>query len=106
MRPRLAWPDYGVTRTFSTLAGVHRLVAGRRVVEADGVVEDLAGVDAALEHFGQGLLDVGADRGGAAGKGRVLAEQGPEADRRVLVLRDADPGDDPAGADDAVGRFQ
>ena len=62
----------------------------------------------ALEDVGQQLLDVGADAAGAAGEGDVAAEQGAEADRRLLVLRHADAADDAAGADDAerllVGR--
>jgi len=64
-------------------AGVHRGVASRNLVEADRVVEDLARVDAAVEDVGQCLLDVGPDRGGTTGEGGVLAEQGPEPDRRV-----------------------
>ena len=43
----------------------------------------------------------GALRAGPAGEGDVAAEEAAEADRRLLVLRHADPADDAAGADDA-----
>src|SRR5215217_3953275 len=57
------------------VAGVHRAVPVRDTVEVDGAVEDPAGLDAAAEHLGQQLLDVGADRSRAAGEGDVAAEQ-------------------------------
>ena len=60
----------------------------------------MPGVHGAVEDGGQQLLDVGADRGGSAGQGDVVAEEAAEPDRRVLVLRDADPADHPAGSDD------
>jgi hypothetical protein len=54
--------------------------AVRRLVEADGAVEQPAGLDRAVEHVGQQLLDVGPGRGRAAGPGEV-AHDHVEADR-------------------------
>src|SRR3954447_12126190 len=83
----------GTDEDLERLAGVHRLVAGGDVVQADGAVEHAAGLDAALEHVGQQFLDVGALGTGAAGEGDVAAEE-VEASGGLLVLRHADPADD------------
>jgi hypothetical protein len=70
------------------LALGHRAVAVRHVAEADGAVEDAAGVDAAFEDVGQKLVDV-ADGCGAAADGDVVVE-GRFGGGDRLVLRYAD----------------
>ena len=80
---------------------VHVLVALRYLVEGDFTVEDPAGVDLAAEDARHKGLDIGAGGCGSAGEGDVGAEEAAEADRRVLVLWDADSADHAAGADDA-----
>src|SRR3954469_12889911 len=99
---RAAVARSGTDEDLERLAGVHRLVPGGDVVQPDGAVEDPAGLDAALEHVGQQVLDVGPLRAGAAGEGDVAAEE-VEAGRRLVVLRDAAPVDHAAGAHDAEG---
>jgi hypothetical protein len=69
----------------------------------DGPVEDLAGVHRAVEHGREQALDACASRGRAAGQGDVAAEEAAEPDRGLLVLRDADPADHTARADNPDG---
>src|SRR5215208_4765636 len=54
----------GLDEHLQGLAVGHGAVAVRHLVEADGAVEDPAGLDPALEHIGEQFLDVG--RAGAA----------------------------------------
>ena len=94
---------HGWTRTFRLRrSSISRYPAGY-AIEIGGGVEDLPRLDRAVEDVGHEFLDVGADRGGAAGEADVAAEQAGEADGGVLVLRDADAADHAAGADDADG---
>src|SRR5438046_2980602 len=56
----------GLHHDLDRLAVVHRTVAVRYLVEADDPVEDAARLDPAFEDVWEKLLDVRADRGGAA----------------------------------------
>ena len=81
------------------LAVVHRAVAIRHLVEADHPVEDAPGVDPALEHVRQKVVDVGADGSGAAGDRDVVLE-GRLCTGDRLVLRNTDAADSAAGTCD------
>ena len=83
----------------SSMAAYASGVSSRPTVRS----KTLPGLDGAVQHGRQQPLDVGADRGGATGQGDVRAEEAAEADRGVVVLRDADPADDAARPDDADG---
>src|SRR4051794_31171449 len=85
------------------LALVHRPVAVGHAVEADDAVEDAAGLDPAFENVRQQLLDVGADRGGAAAYRHVAVERLARR-RHRLVLGNADAADRAARTRDANGR--
>src|SRR3954453_14396323 len=99
----LGAPGSGLDEDFEALAVVHVLVTGRHTVDVGGGVENLSGLDAAVEDVGHELLDVGTHRGGPTGESDVRPEEAAEADGGVLVLRDTDAADHAAGADDAEG---
>src|SRR5258707_5471606 len=87
------------------LAVGHSAVAVGHLVQADGAVEDAAGLDGAVEDVGHEFLDVGASGGGAAGEGDIAKEH-CGADGAFPVLGDAEPADDTAIDDGAERGFQ
>src|SRR5207244_7847870 len=82
----------GLHHHLDRFALVHRPVAVGHLVEAEDAVEDAAGFDAAFEDVRQELLEVRADRGGAAAHADVVEEGRPRGGHR-LVLWDADAAD-------------
>jgi hypothetical protein len=53
---------------------VHQPVAVRHLVECPGAFEDASRLDPPFQHVREQFVDVGADRGGAAGDAGVLPE--------------------------------
>src|SRR5438128_975645 len=101
--------DSGPHHDFDRLALVHPPVAVGNLLEADDPVEDAAGLDPSLQDIGEQLLDVRADRGGAAADRDVVVERRLRGGNR-LVMGDTDTshgatrtGDTDRGADGLVG---
>ena len=82
---------------------IHLPVSLRCLVESNFAVEDAAWANAAGEDAGHQGLDICAGGCGSAGEGDVAAEEAPESDWGVLILRDANAADDAARAYDADG---
>src|SRR2546423_469039 len=92
----------GTDEDFERFPVGHGPVAVRHLLEADGAVEHAAGLERAVEHVGQELLDVGAGRRDAPGEGDVAHEH-VEVHRDLRVLRGSDPADHATVAHDGEG---
>jgi hypothetical protein len=78
-------------------------VYGKPFCEAHGAVEDPAGLNPAIEHVGQELLDVSADRRGSAAHGNVVVERRQRRGHR-LVLGNTNAADGATRTRDGDGR--
>src|SRR5215203_1459196 len=89
----------GGHKNLELLATGHRLVPTRHAVEVDGGVEDLAGLDGAVEDVGHQLVDVGPYWRHAASVGEVAVKHAEVGG--IGVLRGTDATDRAAVADHA-----
>src|SRR4051794_15150236 len=104
--PNTLWENLlRVDEDLEALSIGHVLVSGRDTVDVGGGVEHLSRFDRSVDDVGHQFFDVGPSRCRSAGQADVAAEQAGEADRCLLVLRDADATDDSSGAYDANGLF-
>jgi len=90
----------GLHHDFDGPALVHSLVTVGDLVETDNSVEDAAGLDLALKHVRQQLLDICADRSGPAANTDIVVEHLLRGGDR-LVMRNTDASDGAARPGDA-----